>query len=359
MSLEPNNPLKFYTYLRPLSWLYGLVVGIRNFLYKWGLLRSESFPIPVICVGNITVGGTGKTPHVEYILRHFSDQYHIAVISRGYKRKSQGFHLVEVNSSGLEMGDEAVQVKKKFPHVVVAVDANRKRGIKRLMKMNPKPDFILMDDGFQHRHVVPSFNILLTSFRRPFFQDRLLPEGQLREQPSAQNRADVIVLTKCPADLRPIDLALLRFEFDLIAQQQLFFSKIKYGTLQLVFGNSLGQFPKERGGKSLLITGIANAEPLKEYLSKFFDTVEHLQFPDHHAFASQDLKMMVDAFSKEEYHTVITTEKDAVRLRSFEQAFPKEFKDNLYFLPIELTFFEDGGAGFIDLIEKHLKSFTN
>lgn len=222
--MQKNDKIKINSYLAPLSFLYGIGVWLRNRLFDWGILHSEQYPVPVICIGNLSVGGTGKTPHTEYIVRLLKDKYRIAVLSRGYKRKTSGFILADSGSSSLEIGDEPFQMKNKFPDILVAVDADRRRGIQHLLSLpeKDKPEVILLDDAYQHRYVHPSLSIVLSDYHRLFYNDKLMPAGYLREPVSNINRTDIVVVTKCDKDMKPIDFRIIEENMKLRAHQLLF-----------------------------------------------------------------------------------------------------------------------------------------
>ena len=228
-----NNTIKLRKWLYPVSLLYGTGVWLRNKLFDWNILKERSFPLPVISVGNITVGGTGKTPHTEYLIRLLSKEYQVSVLSRGYKRKSKGFILSTTHSTVSEIGDEPYQMKQKYPHVHVAVDANRCNGIEQLCSHNitPETDVILLDDAFQHRYVKPGMNILLVNYHRLICNDMLLPAGKLRENPNGKHRAKIVIVTKCPKNITPIDLRVLTKQMELFPYQYLFFTTFEYGKL--------------------------------------------------------------------------------------------------------------------------------
>ena len=223
-----DYPVKIRKWLYPLSWIYGLGVDLRNWLFHIGVLKAKSYPVPVICVGNITAGGTGKTPHIEYLVELLKDRYSIAVLSRGYKRKTKGFVLADDRVSAVDIGDEPFQIKSKYPDVTVAVDENRCEGIERLLAMEHRPDVILLDDAYQHLYVKAGLNILLVNNNRIITEDALLPAGLLREPVAGRLRAHVVVLTKCPADMSPIDFRIRSRQMNLFPYQQLFFSTFKY-----------------------------------------------------------------------------------------------------------------------------------
>ena len=227
-----DNP-KINKWLLPASWLYGAVIKVRNKLFDSGILEERGYPIPIISIGNITVGGTGKTPHTEYLIRLLSKQWHVAVLSRGYKRKSEGFQLATKDTPMSVLGDEPHQIKQKFPNIYVAVDADRRHGIEQLMKETVAPglDVILMDDAFQHRYVKPGLNILLVDHNRLLCDDALLPAGRLREPESSKERANIVIVTKCPKDMSPMDYRILTKKMDLYRYQQLYFTTLNYGNL--------------------------------------------------------------------------------------------------------------------------------
>lgn len=230
--------IKIYDWLRPLSWLYGLGVGFRNQLFELGILRSRSFSVPVISVGNITVGGSGKTPHVEYLIRLLQDKAKVAVLSRGYKRKSRGYLLAEDDTPMRLIGDEPYQMKRKFPKIHVAVDKKRCEGIDRLTsdEATCDTDVVLLDDAYQHRYVKPGINILLVDYHRLILYDELLPAGRLREPKSGKDRADIVIITKCPPDLKPVDYRVLTKAMNLFPYQELYFSCLAYDELHRLFG---------------------------------------------------------------------------------------------------------------------------
>ncbi|MBF1073980.1 MAG: tetraacyldisaccharide 4'-kinase, partial [Prevotellaceae bacterium] len=254
--------IKINRWLLPLSWLYGLAVSLRNELFALGILKERSFSIPVISVGNITVGGSGKTPHVEYLIRLLQDYIKVGVLSRGYKRKSHGYVLADDNSTMRDLGDEPYQIKQKFHDIYVAVDKNRCNGITRLThdKATSNVGVILLDDAFQHRYVKPGLNILLVDYHRLIIYDRLLPAGRLREPLNGKQRADIVIITKCPRDLKPMEFRILTKAMDLFPYQQLFFTTIDYGTPQALFSDKTTSLNKYN---VLLVTGIASPEQME------------------------------------------------------------------------------------------------
>lgn len=308
------RPLRYL--LLPFAWLYGLVVMGRNLLFDAGVLRSRRFPLPVIAVGNLAVGGTGKTPHTEYLLRLLSD-FRVAMLSRGYGRRTVGFALATDSGRASDIGDEPAQMHRKFPEVLVAVDENRREGIEILMREQNHPiEVIVLDDAFQHRYVRAGMNLLLTDYHRRFTHDFLMPVGRLREPASGKKRADIIIVTKCPENLSADEAARIRKEMALQAGQKMFFTTFGYGEAYPLFPQAVPVAEQCLAGKPvLLVTGIAKPAPLRRYLEQTAASVTELAFPDHHNFTTIDLRRMSDALaSLPQDAVVVTTEKDAERL---------------------------------------------
>ena len=331
-----------------LSWFYGLGVGIRNMLFEMGILKSRTFPIPVISVGNITVGGTGKTPHVEYLIRLLKDQFNVAVLSRGYKRKSCGFVLSDKDTPMPMIGDEPYQMKQKFPDVTVAVDKKRTRGISNLMAIGGGRDIdvILLDDAFQHRYVKPGVNILLVDYHRLVIYDRLLPAGRLREPVRAKDRADIVIITKCPKDLKPMEFRVVTKAMKLYPYQQLFFSTLEYDQPEAVFkglghADKIGSLDALGGQNVLLLTGIASPEQLLHDLQEYDSKITPLTFGDHHNFKRKDVEAINAAFAQmPEPKLILTTEKDATRLMVVE-GLSDEVRQHLYALPLRIAIMQN------------------
>jgi tetraacyldisaccharide 4'-kinase len=310
--------------LFPLAFLYWLITYIRNLLYDKGIFKSYSFDIPIIAVGNLSVGGTGKTPQIEYLIRLLSDKYKVAVLSRGYKRTTEGFILADDKATASSIGDEPFQFYSKFSNIQVAVDANRKKGIEKLVQLQDKPDVILLDDAFQHRKVKAGFYILLTAYDDLFCNDFILPFGNLREPSSGKKRADMIIVTKCPKDLS--ELAQQKIREKLKVKQQVFFTTIQYD--DFVFGNDSQLLVSEIQSESkVLVAGIAKPKLFFDFLKNEKD--ETLVFPDHHHFSKQDCEQII---AKANGRKIITTEKDFVRLNGL---LPKH---QLFYLPIKSFF---------------------
>ena len=332
--------IKINRWLQPLSWFYGLGVRFRNTLFETGFLKSRSFSIPVISVGNITVGGTGKTPHVEYLIRLLQDHSRVAVLSRGYKRKSHGFQIANESSTARTIGDEPFQMKQKFPKVIIAVDKNRVHGIEALNQKYQDIDVILLDDAFQHRYVKPGINILLVDYHRLIIYDTLLPAGRLREPLTGKNRADMVIITKCPKDLKPMEYRVITKAMDLYPYQQIFFTTLEYGELTPLFKKEAPtvNLDKLKDHNVLLLTGIASPRQMKEDLTPVVSKLSMLSFPDHHVFSQKDIEQISSEFAKlPSPKCIVTTEKDAARFIGLE-GLSNEIKENIYILPVRITF---------------------
>ena len=333
--------IKINEWLTPLSWLYGLGVGLRNHLFEIGILKSKSFDVPVISVGNITVGGSGKTPHVEYLIRLLQDKVKVAVLSRGYKRKSKGYVLANKQSTAREIGDEPYQIMKKFSDIYVAVDKNRCEGIERLTsdENTKNTDVILLDDAYQHRYVKPGINILLVDYHRLIIYDKLLPAGRLREPQSGKSRADIVIITKCPADLKPMEFRVLTKALDLFPYQKLFFTTLEYDHLQPVYcGDNLPLEKIPEDMHVLLLTGIASPKQMIVDLQPFVKDIRPMTFADHHQFRKSDIRKLNEQFAAmPEPKMIITTEKDNARLFGLE-GLSEEVRHHIYQLPVRIKF---------------------
>ncbi len=331
--------------LFPFAILYGLITSIRNFLFDKGILKSYSFDLPVIAVGNLSVGGTGKTPQIEYLIRLLSDKYKIATLSRGYKRQSEGFILAEANSNAALLGDEPFQFYQKFKNIKVAVDANRKNGIEQLLSQSDKPEVILLDDAFQHRKVKAGFYILLTSYGDLYSDDWMLPTGNLRESQSGADRANVIIVTKCPFNLAPEEQNMIKKRLKVGVNQELYFTFIAYE--EFIYGEDRKINVNEiQSTAKLLVAGIAKPEPFFAYLKDTNDVC--LSFPDHHNFTDKDILKIKNLAQN---NIIITTEKDYVRLKG---SLPNE---QLFYLPIQSSFVS-GSVNFNKTIKDYVGTST-
>jgi tetraacyldisaccharide 4'-kinase len=315
--------------LFPFAILYGFITSVRNFFFDTGILKSYSFDLPVIAVGNLSVGGTGKTPQIEYLIRLLSDKYKVATLSRGYKRQSEGFVLANENSDALQLGDEPFQFYQKFATIQVAVDADRKNGIEQLLSNSNVPEVILLDDAFQHRKVKAGFYVLLTSYGDLYCNDFMLPTGNLRESRSGVQRANVVIVTKCPSDLSLDAQNKIKKELHLSPNQSLFFTFIDYD--EVVYSDKETIKVQEiKSVNKFLLAGIAKPESFFAHLKQEND--ECLTFPDHHHFSENEL---LEIKKKAKNKIIVTTEKDYVRLKG------SILSEQLYFLPIKSSFLSD------------------
>ncbi|MCM1138708.1 MAG: tetraacyldisaccharide 4'-kinase [Duncaniella sp.] len=357
-----RNKLLSTLLLYPISKLYGMGMAVRNKMFEYGMLKQEEFDIPVVVVGNIAMGGTGKTPHVEYIVESMMGKYNIGVLSRGYKRATRGFVLATPQSRPEDIGDESYQIYRKFgPEITVAVCENRVEGIKKMREVNPKINMLILDDAFQHRYVKPSVSIVLTEFNRPVFNDKILPYGRLRESKSALNRAEIVVVTKCPPDMKPMQYRIFKENLNLFPYQKLYFSRFNYGHLVPVFPSDTDSVPSisslDSDTSLLVVTGVANPKPFSRYLRRHKAKVRVRRFPDHHNFTTSDMESISRQFDelpgKQKY--IITTEKDAVRLFN-NPYFSHKLKKYIFYIPIKVEFLPEGGnQDFTHGIEKTIR----
>lgn len=324
--------------LFPVVPIYYLVTWLRNWLYDKGVKSSKSYDIPIICVGNLSTGGTGKTPMIEYLIRLLKDEKSIATLSRGYKRITEGYELADQGATADTIGDEPFQFFRKFKDIKVAVDGNRQNGISQLLKLEDKPEVILLDDAYQHRKVKAGFNILLTAYYNLYSNDIVLPTGNLREPRSGAKRADIIVVTKCPEAISESEKNKISNGLKIKPHQQLVFSSISYAE-KVVSTHS--EMTLQSLPEFTLVTGIANAKPLVDFLKTKELNFDHLEFPDHYSFRIND----IEELAKKEL--IITTEKDFVRLADNES-----LESKLFYLPIEITLDEK------DVFDSAIKSFV-
>ena len=345
--------------LAPVSVIYGLIVYIRNNLFDYNILKQHEFDIPIISIGNITVGGTGKTPHIEYLIKLLKDEFNVATLSRGYKRKTRGFVLSNKNSTVKDIGDEPKQLKTKFPEIEVAVDESRVRGVKKILSDEVKTDVkvILLDDAYQHRYIKPGYSILLIDYNRPITKDYLLPMGRLREQADEKTRANLILITKSPKDLKPIERRILVKELNLFPYQTLFFTYFKYTKLvHVITGKTLhiDDFNVKKHD-IFLLTGISQTSNLVSYLEQKHEVVKHYKFNDHHNFKKEEIEEIIDDYKKSDQSDkiIVTTEKDAVRLRDI--SLESLSKINIYYLELEIDFLNEDNETFDEMIIDYVK----
>ena len=342
-----------YILLKSLSILYSIGVGLRNKLFDLGLFRSTKSDITTISVGNITVGGTGKTPHAEYILSLVSNKVNSAYLSRGYKRTTRGFRLADENSNASTIGDEAYQIKRKFTNITVAVDAKRHNALKKLSNSKNPPKLVVLDDAYQHRELHPDLNILLIDYNRLTYQDEMLPLGELREPSSNTDRADIIIFTKCPNTLMPVDMLSTRTQIRPFPYQTLYYTTLTYSDPKGLFTNKKLNLC---GKEIILVTGIAQPRHLHKHLEKYASLITALKYPDHHKFTSHDIKEIEHDFNKlnASNRTIITTEKDAARLISMN--IPESIKNEIYTIDIKIEFLFNTKKDFDAQIDKFLRN---
>jgi tetraacyldisaccharide 4'-kinase len=342
--------------LFPFSLLYGFVITIRNYLYDQNILKSVSFNLPIISVGNLSVGGTGKSPMVEYLIRLLKHRYEIATLSRGYKRKTQGYALANDQTTALEIGDEPMQFHNKFPDVAVAVGEERIVAIPQLLHDRPQTKVIILDDAYQHRNISAGLNILLTECNNLFTRDFFLPTGDLRDQRSAYKRAQIIVVTKCPYDFSLAEKNSIKKEINIKAHQKIFFTTYQYGMPYHIITKNEKQITSE--DEVLLVCGIANPEPLKSYLTSQAKTYYQQIFPDHHIFTIDELNEIEQKLK--DIHVdkkmIITTEKDAVRLEKFNAAM---LNLPAFVLPVRHRFLFNEGTEFDNAVHTFIQDFSH
>ena len=323
--------------LFPFAILYNLVTGLRNRLYDRALKPSIKFDLPVIGIGNLAAGGTGKTPLTEYLIRLLARNYRVATLSRGYGRSTKGFRMAQPMDSALTIGDEPFQFFVKFgDRVKVAVGEERALAITNILHLHPKTQVILLDDAFQHRSVIPSLSILLTDYHRPFYEDFLLPAGRLRESRSGAGRADIVIVTKCPQEITDEEMIEIEKSIRAFVERPVFFTHIRYGN-----PTPLGRQDIKLGDQIALLSGISNSQPLEHYVSQNYKLKKHFNYSDHHPYTNADLERLNRFISDHPSTSILTTEKDKVKLATPEfdsiiQRLP------IFYLPIEVEFIKNG-----------------
>ena len=365
-----ERQFKIYWLLYPLAIIYRIVTGVRNKLFDWGVLKSRRFGLPVICVGNISVGGTGKTPHTEYLVRLLLPLFRVATLSRGYMRKSRGFVMVDgrrattrvaptdgVLTMSELIGDEPYQLLKKFSGLTVAVDGNRCRGISRIMD---GVDVILLDDAYQHRYVRAGLTILLIDYNRPIWDDVMLPAGRLRESASGKRRADIVIVSKCPKDMGEEEMLGLRKKVGPCPGQRVFFSTLLYNNMYRLSDKSPRSLDSiTSDDEILLVTGIASPLSIMQELKKRTSKIRSISFPDHHAFSQSDTERIKKVFSEmnQDRGLIVTTEKDAARFEGRDVS-KESIYLYIYILPIEVGFLNDEGKMFNQKIIEYVRENT-
>lgn len=340
--------------LSPFSLLYGIGVGIRNVLYDSELIKSSKFGIPIISVGNLSVGGAGKTPHVEYLIQQLSPYINVAILSRGYKRKTKGFRLVNSTDTARLSGDEPLMYKRKYSDIVVAVGENRALAIPEMVGRYPATQTIILDDAFQHRSVLPGKNILLTTYDQPFVDDHLLPSGRLREWRSSYKRADIIIVTKCPEELSDKDRQSILQRIKPLEHQDVYFTKYTYWHPYSIYDSSK-RIALDKSQDVVLLSAIADTRYLLSYLKKQVNAIHHLNYEDHHDYSEDDINHLIKVYNHREADRkmVVTTEKDAMRLEPYISKL-REANIPIYILPLRVQFLFEKETEFIDSIKSYL-----
>lgn len=340
--------------LAPAAFLYKAGVTFRHRLFDWGILKSEKFDIPIICIGNITVGGTGKTPMAEMVLDYMSQFHRVALISRGYGRRTKGYLEVRADAHYRDVGDEPLQIKLKFPEVVVAVCEKRAEGIRRLLAEHPEIDLVVMDDGFQHRYVEPKINIVMIDATRPVQHDRMLPLGTLRDLPEELHRAHYFVVTKCPEKMAPIDRRILRKVLIQVAYQRVYFTRFESFMPQPLFPDAAPGEPLLQGQQVIALSGIGSPKPFLAALRGSYGVVAEMTLDDHHVYKVRDLNRLRELLDKFPGAVIVTTEKDAVKLTN-RAKIPEEIQRRIYYLPINISFIEDSATDFLQKLEEDVR----
>ena len=343
---------KFLLY--PASWLYKMAVLFRHQLFDWGILHSEKFDIPVICIGNITVGGTGKTPLAEMIVDYMSQTHRVALLSRGYGRRTKGYREVAATDHYRDVGDEPLQIKRKFPDVCVVVCERRADGIRRIRTEHPEVDLIVMDDGFQHRYVEAKINVVLIDATRPVQEDRMLPLGSLRDVPGQLHRAHYFVVTKCPERMAPIDRRILRKVLIQVAYQRVYFTRFESFMPQPLYAEEASGEPLAQGRPVIALSGIGNPKPFVQTLRERYEVVAEMTLDDHHVYKVRDMNALAALLEKHPGAVIVTTEKDAVKMTN-RAKIPARVRSNLYYLPINISFIEDSATDFLQKLEEDVR----
>jgi len=345
--------------LLPLSFLYGIGVSIHRFLYLTEIIKPLKFSLPILSIGNLSVGGSGKTPHVEYLVNYLKNYLNVGVLSRGYNRKSTGFIWVEPYLKSDEVGDEPLQIKSKFPDISVAVCESRVSGVSEMVGINADLQVILLDDAFQHRAIKPELDIILTTFQQPFFSDYLLPSGRLREWRNAYKRADILIVSKCPQNLSEETRQDFVKKINPQKNQQVYFSSFKYGKPYHLFNPDI-KWSSDRLPSVLLVTAIASVQYLEEYLKPRTTTLVHQVHEDHHYFTHYEIAQLRKKLDEMDgaQKIILTTEKDATRMWLHKDYIEKENLP-IFVLPVEVAFHGKDGEHFLEQIKQSLLTFQS
>ncbi len=321
--------------LFPVSITYSCITAFRNLLFDYRIFKSKTYNIPIICIGNLSVGGTGKTPHTQYIIDLLKNKYQVAILSRGYGRKGSTLQYVKETSKVSLVGDEPLQLKKNNPNCLVVVEKNRNKGVQQILNGYPETEVILLDDGYQHRWIKAGLNILITTYSSPYYKDYHIPVGNLRENKKAAERADIIILSKTPENSNPTQKKGMLKHLHLFAHQEAYFSGINYRNWKCIKTNK--EYITDEKESITLVSGIANCSPLVQYLQEKGHTVNHIKFADHHNYNNNDIDNILSQYNKDSStkKLILSTEKDATKLRAFEGKFNAI---NMYYIPIEIDF---------------------
>lgn len=337
--------------LKLVSYIYRMVISFRHWMFDSGLLKSEKFKTPIICVGNITVGGTGKTPTAEMIIDYMMPYYRIALLSRGYGRRTKGYREVDVNSSYRDVGDEPLQIKLKYPETLVVVCEKRAEAIHRIEAEHPEINLIVMDDGFQHRHVDPRINVVIVDSTRPFYEDDFLPAGTLRDKLDSLYRAHYYIVTKCPVDMNPLAQRMWRKELHKIAYQKVYFTRVVPTKAVSLFQTPNVLNP---GDQVIAMSGIGNPKAFVAGVRKLYDVKAKLNFSDHHVYSVSDIERIVGLLEKYPQAMLLTTEKDAVKLRRSRRV-PDIMRERLFYQPLKVEFLDGSDEDFLGTLKKDLE----
>ncbi len=338
--------------LKLLSYPYRLIISIRHWMFDCGLLKSEKFAVPVICVGNISVGGTGKTPTAEMIMRYMMPRYNVALLSRGYGRRTKGYMEVECNSSYRDVGDEPLQIKLKFPDALVVVCEKRAEAIRRIEREHPEVNLIIMDDGFQHRYVEARINVVVMDYTRPFYKDDFLPCGTLRDRVDSLYRAHYFIVTKCSEAMSPLEQRLWRKELQKVAYQKVYFTRMVPTEAMPVTASATGRL--RAGDEVIAMSGIGNPKVFVAGARERYKVVDALNFADHHVYSVADIKRMVELLEKYPSARLLTTEKDAVKLRRSRRV-PDSVRERLFFQPVKVEFMEGSDDDFLGTLKSDIE----
>ncbi len=340
--------------LIPAAWLYGLAIRFRHYLFDSGLIKSHKFDIPVICVGNITVGGTGKTPMAEMIIGYMSRFHHVALLSRGYGRRTKGYLEVRPDVHYCKVGDEPLQIKRKFPDIVVAVCEKRVEGIRRIRHEHPEIDLVILDDAFQHRYVEPKINVVMIDSTRPIQHDHLLPYGTLRDLPEQLHRANCFVVTKCPENMSPIERRIWQKVLVKMAYQSVYFARTESFRPQPVFPKDADAQEVKPGAAVIALSGIGNPEAFVSGLKAGYNVLCDVRYEDHHIYRRRDMARMAQLLRQHPEAIILTTEKDSVKLLN-PAKMPEVVRRKLYYVPINISFIDNSKTDFLQKLENNVR----